>query len=908
MIQGRFMSGVAAAVAGVGLWSAPVSAQMYPVQATGWNRDIVVERTAVAPWSAAAMSFDTFNNWSWYERGLAGTLGLPQGGAFASVVDPTTLGQLQPYNALNALFLDVTTATGSLTLVPAAQTRYDALAIFASSSNGGGSGTLVVTFTDASTSASIVLNAGDWFNVTTNNALNALGRANLGTSTVEATTGSNPRIYQTSIDMVALGLNGRAVQSISFTKPTGGNAQNTVVMGISGRRSVTQMNPLSATGWNRDVVVESTAVVPFSGAASAFDVANNLAWYETGLPGSTKGLPPGGGFNSAANSVIHAQLQPYGGPNVLFLNITLTAASGTLTLAPGAQVPYEFLAVFANSAGGGGAGSMVVTFTDATTSGPLPFNAQDWFNVTTNNAIINAGRANLTTNVIDDASAGNPRLYQSVIDLATLGLGTRPVQSITFTKPTTGTSAAIWAISGQAASAAPGACCAATGVCSVVVPANCGATGLFQGPGTACASGATCSVPAIACCNITSGACAYVNGTGCVSGSVSQGTGSVCSPNPCPVVVCCDATTGACATAFSACPAGSNLATGTSCSPSPCPPSGSCCSGSSNQSCSVVVQTACTGVYNGNATVCTPNPCYTSDECQTTTLVLTVGTTVTGSNVGATNSVAVTQTGTGFCTQTTFSTGIALDVFWKFTAPATAVYDLHTCGSTLDTILSVHSGCPVSNANLLDCNDDSTSGTGNLTCATVIPGSSGLGSHIPTITLTQGTLYYIRVAGFNGAVGNYSLTINLVSTTGSCCVATTCSVTDAANCTGTYTDGGTCTPSPCGGAAGLCCRGATCNTTIATAVDCTNSLIGGQVAGAAFVLGTVCNTGAVSNAPCCYADYNKASGITVSDIFNFLTDWFGGSPFANVGGTGAPGALTVQNIFDFLGNWFAGGC
>lgn len=131
----------------------------------------------------------------------------------------------------------MTTPTGSLTLAPAAQVQYDAMAIFASSSNQGGLGTLVITFTDTSTSAPINLNAQDWFNVTTNNALNSLGRANLNSDTVEATTGSNPRIYQTTIDMVALGLNNRNVQSISFTKPAvGGAAQNTIVMGISGWR------------------------------------------------------------------------------------------------------------------------------------------------------------------------------------------------------------------------------------------------------------------------------------------------------------------------------------------------------------------------------------------------------------------------------------------------------------------------------------------------------------------------------------------------------------------------------------------------------------------------------------------------------------------------------------------------
>ena len=117
----------------------------------------------------------------------------------------------------------------------------------------------------------------------------------------------------------------------------------------------------------------------------------------------------------------------------------------------------------------------------------------------------------------------------------------------------------------------------------------------------------------------------------------------------------------------------------------------------------------------------------------------------------------------------------------------------------------------------------------------------------------------------------------------------------------------TCTPNPCV-PAGVCCRGATCSTTVATSAACTASLIGGQTAGAAFPAGAACNAGAVSNSPCCFANYNKVNGVTVQDIFDFLADWFAGSPFANTGGTGAAGPLAVQNIFDFLTDWFNGGC
>jgi hypothetical protein len=103
---------------------------------------------------------------------------------------------------------------------------------------------------------------------------------------------------------------------------------------------------------------------------------------------------------------------------------------------------------------------------------------------------------------------------------------------------------------------------------------------------------------------------------------------------------------------------------------------------------------------------------------------------------------------------------------------------------------------------------------------------------------------------------------------------------------------------------GVCCRGATCNTTVSQA-SCTGS----GMAGASYVLSApACNPGPVSSSPCCYADYNKTGGLSVQDIFDFLGDWFAGSPFANTGGNGNAGPLSVQNIFDFLSAWFTGGC
>jgi hypothetical protein len=142
---------------------------------------------------------------------------------------------------------------------------------------------------------------------------------------------------------------------------------------------------------------------------------------------------------------------------------------------------------------------------------------------------------------------------------------------------------------------------------------------------------------------------------------------------------------------------------------------------------------------------------------------------------------------------------------------------------------------------------------------------------------------------------------------GVCCDPSgSCSfVVQTACTTGTWTSGGTCTPNTCPQPpAGVCCRGATCNTSITQ-----GACHGNTLAGAVFVTGAPnCNGAGISTTPCCYADYNKIGGVTVGDIFDFLNDWFAGSPFAVPGTDGTATTLAVQNIFDFLNNWFAGGC
>ncbi len=83
-------------------------------------------------------------------------------------------------------------------------------------------------------------------------------------------------------------------------------------------------------------------------------------------------------------------------------------------------------------------------------------------------------------------------------------------------------------------------------------------------------------------------------------------------------------------------------------------------------------------------------------------------------------------------------------VWFRFVPDQSGSIHLSFCGSSYDTLLSVHTGiCPGPNAATAPCNDDS--------CGT----SSEL-----DVTVTAGTVYLIRVAGYNGATGAFTMNVS----------------------------------------------------------------------------------------------------------------------------------------------------
>lgn len=208
---------------------------------------------------------------------------------------------------------------------------------------------------------------------------------------------------------------------------------------------------------------------------------------------------------------------------------------------------------------------------------------------------------------------------------------------------------------------------------------------------------------------------------------------------------------------------------------------------------------AATGSFDINIAA----PAVARDECTTATSIA-LGTSTVFNNTGATTTANPAWT----C-----ATGTT-DLWFTFTANCTAPTTFSTCTAarTVDTVLAVYGGTCAA-PTLLGCNDD----------------SCGLGSKV-TANLVSGQTYFVRVGGFNNAVGNFQVVAQCG--TGAGAMATTPMACGAANMTVTGTPAIfstlTCTVT---GATGLPFVGYGFNTTPVPFCGCT---IGHEWAGSFF--------------------------------------------------------------------------
>jgi hypothetical protein len=124
------------------------------------------------------------------------------------------------------------------------------------------------------------------------------------------------------------------------------------------------------------------------------------------------------------------------------------------------------------------------------------------------------------------------------------------------------------------------------------------------------------------------------------------------------------------------------------------------------------------------------------------------------------------------------SSGGTPDVWYKYTPATSGSAHFSMCASTnYDAVMSIHSGCPGTSSNTLGCNDDA--------CGQPYEAPSEV-----TLNVTGGNTYIIRISGYSGGAGAYSLDI-----TGPACQATNYTLTTNVSPVGS----GSITLSPPGG-------------------------------------------------------------------------------------------------------------
>jgi hypothetical protein len=207
---------------------------------SGFNADVVRENAA----GNFAHRFDGAG-WDMIENGYFFGRGLPSSGSFISATGSGIDYQLGSYTALNALSMGFDNPnTGSLTVQPG---QYKTLHILAASGTGGSqpvgllnqTSDITLNFADGSVLLSGALNAYDWGNGAAGNvAIAGMDRGSTTTlqqyETVPVCATRGFALYETTIDLAALGESSRTLQSITFANAAAANGGVTNVMAIDG--------------------------------------------------------------------------------------------------------------------------------------------------------------------------------------------------------------------------------------------------------------------------------------------------------------------------------------------------------------------------------------------------------------------------------------------------------------------------------------------------------------------------------------------------------------------------------------------------------------------------------------------------------------------------------------------------
>jgi hypothetical protein len=150
--------------------------------------------------------------------------------------------------------LDLTNGASSGFLSFASPGAYDSLSILATSANGGGSGTFMIEFTNGDFSVPLSYAANDWYNDPGAAALTHFGRIYTGSYNAFYTdddSGRDPNLYQTTVNLAALGWSTQPIAAVEFFMPEGPETTattTTAIFALSGTPALPPISPQLAPG------------------------------------------------------------------------------------------------------------------------------------------------------------------------------------------------------------------------------------------------------------------------------------------------------------------------------------------------------------------------------------------------------------------------------------------------------------------------------------------------------------------------------------------------------------------------------------------------------------------------------------------------------------------------------------
>lgn len=354
-----------------------------PLKASSFTHDIVVEKTAPAPFVtySTTVTMDGGTNETgatWYEQGFnkgqpwtglptAGTTFTPTESSFSQY----TFKMPDTYAGNCAIFISSQVRTGSLQL--ATSTKLSGLGFLGSSGGGETKVDVTVRFADGS-SEMTTITLLDWHNGAVA-AWYSNGRFNLNDGIFQNIGGDTatgvPKLFPVGITVTN---SASDVTRIDFSYNTGNRG---AILAVSGSTDSFNYNiPLQVSGFNQDVVVEANSPATprtlFTATTATWEggTANfGRTFYEIGMDRSDAtrlklGLPaPGSTFTNSAGNRAYRMAPSYTANNGLLLD--QAHPSGTLQITGGGT--YNSLSFLGSTANGDAPISISVMHSDGVT-------------------------------------------------------------------------------------------------------------------------------------------------------------------------------------------------------------------------------------------------------------------------------------------------------------------------------------------------------------------------------------------------------------------------------------------------------------------------------------------------------------------------------------------------------------